>query len=65
MFFTGGAILLCIGAGLFLKCATWLNIKVSDISPNDHGSGEYIDRLKKQAQSELEAEKAASGKAGS
>ncbi len=65
VFFTGGAILLCIGAGLFLKCATWLNIKVSDISPNDHGSGEYIDRLKKQAQSELEAEKAASGKAGS
>ena len=58
VFFTGGALLLCIGLTVFLRCPSILNIMASDVSDYDHGNGEYINKLKAKAQSELEAEKA-------
>jgi DHA1 family multidrug resistance protein-like MFS transporter len=63
VFFTGGALLLCIGITVFLRCPSILNIMASDVGANDNGSGDYINAIKAKAQSELEAErrKAAGG----
>lgn len=57
VFFTGGALLFCIGITVFLRCPSILNIMASDVGANDNGSGDYLNKIKAQAQSELEAER--------
>lgn len=55
VFFTGGCILFMIGLTLFFKSREVLNVRVGDVSHEQHDQN-FIEELKAKAEAELEAE---------